>query len=96
MSDEDKVTNAEIENFYQAEDDEARYVHFNGAHVQDPPEHGEFCVDSCPYDTPEQELARLQWEAGGAERDAEQLADAAVWEAEDIAEAAVEGREAGQ
>ena len=27
---------------------EERYIHFNGHHVQDPPAHGDYCVDSCP------------------------------------------------
>jgi len=44
----------------QAEEDHERYVHFNGNHVQDPPAHGEHCVDSCPYDTDEQAQQRAE------------------------------------
>ena len=34
-----------------------RHIHFHGRHVQEAPEHGE-CVDSCPFDTPEQAAER--------------------------------------
>ena len=41
-------------------DAEERYIHFNGHHVQDPPAHGDYCVDSCPYDTPDQARERAE------------------------------------
>jgi len=54
---------------------EERYVHFNGRHVQDPPAHGDWCVDSCPYDTPEQGRERAGREAYGQAREAEYAAE---------------------
>ena len=38
---------------------EERNIHFFGHYPTDPyVEHGEYCVDSCPYDTPEQARER--------------------------------------
>ena len=42
----------------RAREDEELYVHFNGEHAQDPPAHGEHCITSCPYDSPEQAQQR--------------------------------------
>jgi hypothetical protein len=85
VSDDDKVTDTEIDDFYQAEDEDERYAHFNGEHVQDPPDHGN-CVDSCPYDTDEQAAARQQREEEcerlRLEAAAEDAAEDAVREAE--------------
>ena len=50
---------------------EERYIHFNGHHVQDPPAHGDYCVDSCPYDTPEQAQERAERAACAEAREAE-------------------------
>ena len=50
---------------------EERYVHFNGHHVQDPPAHGDYCVDSCPYDTPDQARERAERAAYAEAREAE-------------------------
>ena len=52
-----------------------RYIHFNGHHVQDPPAHGDYCVDSCPYDTPEQARERAEREAYVQAREAAEYAD---------------------
>lgn len=52
-------------------DAEERYVHFNGHHVQDPPAHGDYCVDSCPYDTPDQARERAERAAWAEAREAE-------------------------
>jgi hypothetical protein len=98
VSDEDKVTDAEIKVFYQAEDDHERHVHFNGEHVQDPPQHGD-CVDSCPYDTDEQAAERIrqrEWaERREAEAAAEDAAEDAVREAEAVAWQAADWRQHG-
>jgi hypothetical protein len=51
------------ENEREMEADHERYVHFNGIHSADPDvEHGS-CVDSCPYDTPEQAEERAAMRA---------------------------------
>ena len=50
---------------------EERYIHFNGHHVQDPPAHGDYCVDSCPYDTPDQARERAERAAWAEAREAE-------------------------
>jgi hypothetical protein len=65
----------------QREADEERYVHFSGEHVQDAPQHGEHCVDSCPYDTPEQARAREETRVYVEAREAEQAAEYAGMEA---------------
>jgi hypothetical protein len=45
----------------EAEAAHERNIHFNGHYPTDPYiEHGEFCIDSCPYDTPEQAQERAE------------------------------------
>ena len=38
---------------------------------QDPPAHGDYCVDSCPYDTPDQARERAERAAWAEAREAE-------------------------
>jgi hypothetical protein len=57
---------------------EERYIHFNGHHVQDPPAHGDWCTDSCPYDTPEQARERAEREACVQAREDEYAAEMAM------------------